>query len=299
MAKQQADESSDFDLGFSPEEFEKLQPDQGVGFKRIHYGDFTFEIVGTRAQTSKGKTPHNMLVVTSRVVSAYDDAAKSEIGSEITTYYAGSPQSPDYMKKRLKALCVAANVNPSKQGGLKGSSFIGKKYDASIVWELNQGDKLDDFGRPKLYVNDRLKGERKVGGERPQGLNPKVESAKAEQFLAGGAAPDAAAETPPWVAPTETPAEEPATGGFIDESEVDGLGFAYRAAYKLGDEAAKETLIGAGIDPEGPINADMIEDPALKKAYLDAFAPKPEAKKGLPPLNGAKKGVRAPAQARQ
>lgn len=304
MAKQQ--QSEDFDLGFSPEEFEKLSPDQGVGYSRIKYGDFTFEISGAAIQPSKGKTPHNMLKVTARVVAAVEGANKSEIGSEITGFYAGSPQSPEYMKKRLKALCLATGVAPSKQGGLKGSQFIGKRFDASVVWELSKSDKLDDFGRPKYYVNDRLKGERKVGAERPGGLNPNAESAKAEKYLASGDSPGGAGgDAAPWDAGaasnSDVTPEAEGVSGFIAEEEVDGLGHAYRAVYKLGgdeSEAAKETLLGAGIDPEGPVKVDMIEDPAVREAYEEKFAPKAPAGKptGLPPLNGkSRTGTRAPA----
>ncbi len=307
MAKEQS--GGDFDLGFSPEEFEKITPDQGLGFSRVRYGDFTFEISVTEIQAAKNtKKPHNMLKVTSRVVASVDPELKTEIGSEITNFYAGSPQSPEFMKKRLKALCVATGVNPTKQGGLKGSSFVGKRYDASVVWELSKSDKLDDFGRPKFYVNDRLKGERKVGSERPKGLNPVAESSKAEQYLANGSdsvlggAP--AAETAPWDTTSTDAAVDTAgdtAAGYMAESEVDGLGYAYRAVFKLGGddaEGAKETLIGAGIDPEGPIKIEMIEDPELRKAYEAKFGEKPKTG-GLPPLNGSKArtGTRAPAAA--
>jgi hypothetical protein len=84
----------------------------------------------------------------------------------------------------------------------------------------------------------------------------------------------------------------------VDESEVDAIGMAYRAVYKLGGdqaEQAKETLISAGIDPDGPVELDMIEDPAIRQAYEAKFAPKP-SKPGLPPLiNGkGRAGTRAP-----
>lgn len=306
MAKEKAAE--DFDLGFTPEEYEQLTPNQGLSFRRIMFGDYTFEITATEIQVSKGKTPHNMLKVTSRVVVVLDEANKDEIGSETSTLYGGSPQSPAFMKQRLKALCVATGVNPTKGGKLMGSMFIGKRYDASVVWELNQGDKLDDFGRPKMYVNDRIKGERKVGAERPTLLNPAAESAKAKQHLDAGPAGDGAAA--PWDAAgagAEVPegaAEEPA--GFVPEEQVDALGHAYRAVFKIGGpdaETARETLIGAGYDPEGPVNIELIEDPEIKKAYLEKFPPAGAAPKkgGLPPLNGGgrpKTGTRAPAAAR-
>jgi hypothetical protein len=304
MAKEKQT-TADFDLGFSPEEFEKITPDQGIGRRQIKFGDYTFEISAVDIQTSKGKTPHNMLKVTARVVAAAEAENKAEIGSEITSFYAGSPQSPEFMKKRLKALCVATGVTP-KNGGLKGSQFIGKRFDASIVWELSKGDKLDDFGRPKMYVNDRLKGERKVGEDRPAGLNPAAESAKAQQHMERGASLDfdvSGGDRPAWeldqsdAAGSSNDAAD-AASGFVDESEVDAIGMAYRAVYKLGGdqaEQAKETLISAGIDPDGPVELDMIEDPAIRQAYEAKFAPKP-SKPGLPPLiNGkGRAGTRAP-----
>lgn len=312
MAKEkQAAAGGDFDLGFTPEEYEQLQPNQGLSFRRIMFGDYTFEVTAAEAQPTKNATkPHTMLKVTVRVIAAADDANKSEIGSETSSLYGGSPQSPDFMKQRLKALCVATGVSPAKGGKLTASMFIGKRFDASIVWELSASNKLDDFGRPKMYVNDRVKGERKVGAERPTLLNPAAESAKAQQYLDKGAG----GEAPPWEAgAVDTGAGAGAiegagdatagdeAEGFISEDQVDGLGHAYRAALKLGDESAREILIGAGIDPEGPINPELIEDPAMRADYVAKFVTPAAAKKpGLPPLNGSrpKTGTRAPAAAR-
>jgi len=317
MAKEKQDAASgDFDLGFTPEEFEGLTPNQGLGFRRIMFGDYTFEIAAAVGQPAKNsKKPHVMLKVTARVVEALSDeeACKSEIGSEISNFYGGSPQSPDFMKQRLKALCIATGVTPAKGGKLTAAMFIGKRFDASVVWELSKSDKLDDFGRPKMYVNDRLKGERKVGAERPAALNPIAESQKAKDYADKGEA-GGGGDAAPWDASAEggdAGADGGAGGGagddaagFIPESEVDGVGHAYRAVLKIGGpdaESARETLIGAGIDPEGPINIDLVEDPDIKKEYLAKFAPQAAAKKpGLPPLNGsrAKTGTRAPAAAR-
>lgn len=309
MAKEKAPEG-DFDLGFTPEEYEQLTPNQGLSFRNVMFGDYTFEISAAIAQpTTNAKKPHIMLKITARVITPSDDANKDEIGSEITGLYAGSPQSPDFMKQRLKALCLATGVSPAKGGALKGSMFIGKRFDASVVWELSPSDKLDDFGRPKMYVNARLKGERKVGVERPQALNPVAESFKAKQYADGGAAATTG-EAAPWDANADATASAGGgddAAGFIDEGEVDGIGMAYRAVVAIGGadaEGARETLIGAGIDPEGPINIDLVEDPAIKKEYLAKFPPAGAAKKlgALPPLNGSgnrpKTGTRAPAGAR-
>lgn len=295
MAKEQA---PDFDLGFTPAEFDQLTPDQGVGFRNPKWGDYTLEIIAVETQETKNaKTPHVMFKPTFRLVEALDAENKSEVGSETNSLY-GGPKSPDFMKKRMKALCVATGVRPGKNGGIKGSAFIGKRFDATLVWELSASGKLDDMGKPKYYVNVRVKGERKVGEERPKGLNPAAESAKAAKYQEDGTVPGGASggDTPPWdtsSAGSDTGSdaagvsEEPQ--GFIPEDEVDGTGHTYRAVYKLGGEGAddaKEGLISAGVDPEGEIKPDLIEDDEIKQAYLAKFAPKgePAKKNGLPPM---------------
>lgn len=302
MAKESA---ADFDLGFTPEEFDQLAPDQGVGFRNPKWGDYTLEIISAETQETKNaKTPHVMFKPTFRIVAALDAENKSEIGSETNGLY-GGPKSPDFMKKRMKALCVAAGIKPGKNGGIKGSAFIGKQIDATIVWELSPQNKLDEMGKPLFWVNARIKGERKVGEERPKGLNPAAESAKAAKYAEDGTIPSGASgavETPSWEAGANdasgATSEEPQ--GFIPEDEVDALGHMYRAAFKLGGDDAEEmkaALIGAGVDPDGPVNVEMIEDPDVKKAYLEKFAPKKEEKKGngLAPLK-PRTGVRPAAR---
>lgn len=299
------EQMQDFDLGFTAEQYEQLRPEDGVGFRRIAVGDYTFEVTGTKLQEAKNKEkPHNMLVITARVVGVVEGGggSKDEIGSEITTFYAGSPQSPDFMQKRLKNICEATGVTPP----LKGSKFLGKRFDASIVWELSESNKLDEMGRKKVYANDRLKAERKTGQARPQGFNPAAESAKAMEFVTKGSTTGAPIDAPEWeqndIAST---AGANAAPGFIPEEQVDEMGHTYRAAWKIGGEGAdayRDQLIAAGIDPEGPVDVSKVTHDEVKAAYLKAFPPAaPAQAKGpaLPPLGGkpagnARTGVRQP-----
>jgi hypothetical protein len=294
-----------FDLGFTPEAFDGLAADQGVGYRRTNIGHYTFEVAKGEIQASKGEKPHNMLRLTWRAVKAHDEVNTSEVGSEIVAYYAGSMQSPPYMQKRLKAVCLALGVAPTK-AGLKLSAFIGKRCDASVVWELSKSNKIDELtGKAKWYVNDRIKGERKIGAELPPGLNIAAESLKAVKFLENGDAPEGeSAETPEWEAAGGTEGAGGTAGApsFIAEDQVDALGHTYRAAFKIasGTEAEqhRDALVAAGIDPEGPIKLDLIQDDEIKKAYVAKFGGKPAG--GLPPLGGkpagnARTGQRRPS----
>lgn len=296
-----------FDLGFTPEAFDGLAADQGVGYRRTAIGHYTFEVAKGEIQASKGEKPHNMLKLTWRAVKALDEKNASEVGSEIVAYYAGSMQSPPYMQKRLKAVCLALGVAPTK-AGLKLSAFIGKRADASVVWELSKSNKIDELtGKAKWYVNDRIKGERKIGSELPPGLNIVAESLKAVKFLENGDAPEGEGEgeTAEWDQTAGGGTEAGGTGAasFIAEDQVDALGHTYRAAFKIASGAEadqhRDALVAAGIDPEGPIKIDLIQDEDIKKAYVAKFGGgKPAG--GLPPLGGkpagnARTGQRRPS----
>lgn len=304
MSKEQ--QQQEFDLGFTPEQIEGINPNQGQDFRPPMFGDYTLEIAAMEQQASQGKggkQPHVMSKVTFRIVKAHDKANDAEIETEIPNcYYAGSPQSPPYMQARLKALMLGAQVIPTK-AGLKASMFIGKRLDATVTWELSKGDKLDDFGQPKFYVNARVKGERKVGEERPKDINPAAESARAHEYRTTGKLPEGmaggAGETPAWEQTGGTAGGTEAAGGgegtgFIPESDVDAVAMLYRAVYQIGGDQsadAKEALLGIGVDPDGKVNLDMIEDADVKKEYLEKF---PQAggttakKTQLPALGNAK-----------
>ena len=288
---------NDFDLGFTPEQFGSLQPEDGAGWKRLPFGDYTFKIVDGEIIPSKNaQKPHNMLKPTFEVVRAHDDRNKDEVGSQVTGLY-GTANSPDFMQKRFKQLCEACKVSPGK-GGLKFSQLLGKTFDATVVWEMSDSNKLDDMGRKKYWVNERVKAERVVGVARPKTLNPTADSQKAVRYLEGqDEAP--AVDAAPWTAPTGTgnggsaAAEEPVASGFMPEEEVEAVAHEYRAIYKIGGpdaESAKQALVDAGTDPDGPIDVMHLSE-EIKKA-LEA---KNGAKKsGLKPLGGKGTGTRQP-----
>jgi hypothetical protein len=303
--EQQKDE--DFDLGFTPETWAGISSWDGIDGQLINIGHYRWRITKTAPEpTKKADRPHVMMKVTFQVVHAYDDKNKDMVGLTIDGRYAGSKESPEVMQKRLKALAEAAKVLPTKQG-IKASAFVGREIDASITWELSQDNsKFDPMtGKPKMYVNARLKAERAVGATVPAGFDPIVDSRAAvayrEKGDSAGGAPEG--DAAPWAAqptgaPAATPTEAP-PADLIKETD-DGTVHSYRAVVALnGEDAqqARDQLLGAGYDPEGPIDPELIADAEIKAAYLKATAPAPAK---LAPLgNGAKRtGARAPAQTR-
>jgi len=294
------------EINISPEQYAAIQPDQGLGYRRVAFGDYTLEIAECEIIPSKNNpNPHNMLKVTFRVKRARDEANATEIGSQLTGLYAGSNQSPPFMKKRFKALCEAVKVAPQKGStGIKVSQLIGKELDASVVWEMSEADKLDELGNKKFWVNDRVKAERPVGTERPAGCNPKGDSQKAVQYLDRGvAATDTVGDQAPWEAPADTTVvgDTQTPAGWLPEEQAIAQGaHLYRAVIKLGGEEgaqARQMLIDAGIDPDGPIDVRNLTDETVKAAYVAKFAPATAAPSRLPPLgagNGRRTGVRAP-----
>lgn len=295
--------TTDFELGYTPEQFSTLQSEDGAGWKRLAFGDYTFKIADGEIIASKNaKKPHNMLKVLFEVVKAHDPANAGEVGGQVSGLY-GTANSPDYMQKRFKALCEACKVTPGR-GGLKFSQLLGKQFDATVVWEMSDSGKLDDFGNKKFYVNDRVKAERTVGTPRPKTLNPTTDSQKAARYLEqadGGGASDAGgggSDPAPWAGNGNGGAhaapETTETSSFMPESEVEPTAHEYRALYKLGgedSEAAKQALIEAGTDPEGPIDVANLS-PETKTAYEAKFK---QPKKALAPLGANNKaGTRQP-----
>lgn len=276
--------ATDFDLGFTPEQFSTLQAEDGAGWRRTLFGDYTLKIVDGEIQPTKNaKKPHNMLKVTFEVIKSHEERTAAEVGSQVTNLY-GTANSPEFMQKRFKALCEACKVVPGK-GGLKFSQLLGKQFDASIVWELSDSGKLDDFGQKKFYVNDRVKAERPVGTPRPKTLNPTADSQKAARYLEQQSSEPAAtptSEAAPWQAAGNgggAPDVETSAPSFLPESEVEPVAHEYRAIYKLGGEdaaAAKQALIDAGTDPDGPIDTVHLSD-EMKAAYEAKFGGKPKS----------------------
>lgn len=305
-----ADKDLSFDLGFSPEQFSTLPAEDGAGWKRHPFGDFTLKVIdGEIIPTKNAKVPHNMLKVTFESTKAYDERNKGAVGQTVTGLY-GTGNSPAFMQKRFKALCDACKVQPVK-GKLTFAMLAGKTFDATVVWEMSDSGKLDDFGQKKFWVNDRVKAERVVGTARPKTIDPVADSAKAVKYLdnqeaSDGGDDDNADEPAPWAGGANGAASGAAASGgatstgavattpsFVPESEVDPQAHAYRALYKIGGEdgeEAKQTLIENGFDPEGPIDLANVPD-EIKAKYEAKFPPKAAAKKagGLPALSGKKK----------
>jgi hypothetical protein len=307
--EQQKDE--DFDLGFTPEAWAGIAAWDGVDGALINVGHYRWRISKTAPEsTKKADKPHVMMKVTFQIVHAYDEKNKDMVGLTIDGRYAGSKESPEVMQKRLKSLAEAAKVQPTKQG-IKASAFVGREIDASITWELSQDNsKFDPMtGKPKMYVNARLKAERQVGAALPAGFDPIFDSRAAvayrEKGESGASAPEG--DAAPWAAAPATPAAastEAPPADLIKETD-DGTVHGYRAVVALnGEDAqqAREALLAAGYDPEGPIDPELIADAEIKAAYAKAMAPAPAATAPkLAPLgNGAKArtGARAPALTR-
>lgn len=297
--------AQDFDLGFTPENFSTLQAEDGAGWRRVLFSDYTGKIVdGEIVPTKNAKKPHNMVKVTFEIVKGLEERSAGEVGSQISNLY-GTASSPEFMQKRFKALCDACKVKAGKDG-LKFSQLLGKQIDFTVVWELSDSGKLDDFGNKKYYVNDRIKAERPVGTPRPKTINPVADSAKAVKYLEQteaniSSASNGNGESAPWDGNGDGSAEDTneTTGGapasFIPESEVEPVAHEYRALYRLGgeeSEAAKQALIDAGTDPDGPIDvANLTEE--TKAAYEAKFKPAAANKPKLKPL-GNKTGTRQP-----
>lgn len=303
MAK---NDGENFELGWSPEEASNLDSHAGGnGFKLIPWGDVRVKIIEAIGQESKGKSPHLMLVPTFEIIHAYDKSkSAASVGETIKGYY-GTKASPEFMQKRTKALMDACKIVP--KGKLTNTMFVGKEFDASIIWEVSDSNKIDpNTGKAKKFVNARLLGERPVGGERPKTINPEGDSSAAIKHLEGrGGGDEGGSDEPaPWeqqaqggTTSDETTDTESTQSGFLDESDVPAGAHEYRARMKLGIEAddMKEALLKHGYDPEGPIELDNLSD-ETREAYEAKFVKKAAKSNGLPPLGGgskAKTGTRS------
>lgn len=295
----------DFAIGITGDDLAGVSASDGTGFKRVPFGDYTFKIVEIEQKAKEGAKPHVMLKATFSVVEAADPANNHAVGMTVDGLFAGSPQSPNFMQARLKNLLQAASVTLKGGQGLKRSDLIGRQFAGTVVWELSQARMDPTTGVEKRYVNARVVGERPTGTARPAAINPEGDSRDAIAYLeakygdAGvGSSGGEATAPPPWAAPApETKIETPAASGFRPESEADGTHHTYRAYVKLKtqyEEQARNELVKAGFDPDGPIDPEKLTDPTVKQAYLAKF-PTNGALPGLPALGAptAKKGTRA------
>lgn len=316
MAKnEKAAAGTDFALDVSEEELAGANPNNfGGEFRRVHFGDYRFKIADIELATKEGQKPHQMLVVTSSVVHSYDGGKCDDyVGDSITSRYAGSAQSPKMMQDSRARLFAALKIGA---GRLNKSQLIGREFDASVVWNLAKPYVDPDTGEKKQIVFANVTGERPVGAPRPASLNPAQMSAKAARYIAdtygddddGDSADD---ETPqPWekagsAAQPETQEDTSQATGFKSEEEINASPEAasyhtYRAHVKLNTEhgpAAREALVGLGVDPDGPIEvkhlpADLAAKLAPVKPALPSL-PAIGANGAAPAAAGAKKGTRA------
>lgn len=296
--------TQDFEIGFTPEQFDGIQANDGAGYRRVLFGHFTGKIIdGEIVASTSAKEPHQMIRLTTEIMGTTEDRTKGEIGSSIKNLY-GTPTSPKFMQQRFKALCEAIKVKPLPgKKGIMMSQLLGKTYDFTVVWELSDSGKYDENGRKKFYVNDRIKCERIVGAPTPKTINPVADSQKAAKYLDEGQSEGpAAGDRADWDASPEgstaAASTETEAPGFMPEEQVEADGHEYRAIYKLGGdnaEAAKTALIESGIDPEGPINVEHLTAETAAE-YKAKFQPEKPAGKtnGLKPLGGRATGTRQP-----
>lgn len=326
MADQQKPQE-DCVFDFTPEYLATLKADDGSPTSRIPVGDYRFRVTATSKKATK-KQDHVMMMVDLVVVSALDQAHNDAVGMTATNIYAGSRESPKKMQARLKAFTDAVNLQLPAGQLMKHTDLVGREFDATVVWELSDGSPDPTTGMIKKFVNDRVRYERKAGQARSQHANPDLDSRAAVNYLreqgqlsdddgSGAGMPadgGASVSTPPWgggqaAAPVTPPpvaeptAAPPATAGpaaasapvtapgFKPESEEPDDVHAYRASVVIGGANAAEVrqaLINYGFNPDGPIDANRINDAKLKAEYLAKIAPAAAAAGpgGLPPLPG-------------
>jgi len=290
----------------------------GVGFSRMPFGHYRFRVSGAEQQVSQpkeGKAGHVMLKLTLTVTAAHDPKNASAVGMSTTQLYAGSKQSPKFMQERLACVIHACKIALQAGQQLSSAMFIGREFDGTVTWEKGKPEFNEETGQmDKVYVNSRVIAERPCGAESPKGLDPARASAEARTYLRekygsdgvdeeGDAVPATTASAPsapaaPWTAPQPSSDPEPVASGFKPESEVPNEVHQYRAYIKLSPEqapAAREQLVGAGFDPDGPIDTSKLPEP-IRAQYLTKFPQTNGA--GLPPLGGlppagGKKGTRS------
>jgi hypothetical protein len=312
MSQTNGTETEDFVIPFTPEHRATLKADDGTGFRRVNFGDYRFRIVEVGKKSKEGANPHVMSKITFEAIEAYDESNEDCVGLRVTNLYAGSRESPGKMQRRLEALLQAVKIE-SGPTGFSSKQLLGRELDATIVWELSDGDIDPETGILKKWVNDRVKGERPVGTARPPMLNPRIDSRQAVAYLEsqGYEVPDmgtenttenAAPGSPPWqqTAGVAAPAAPVATPSFRPEADTDATVHQYRAHVKMNTPQganARKALVEAGFDPDGPVNVDHLPEP-FRGQFLSSMAQKGGGGSRLPPLGGGgekrKTGTRTP-----
>jgi hypothetical protein len=314
MSKDQQ-KSQEWTLDVSETELSNANPNNfGGEFRRVPFGDYDGEIADWQLEAKEGgKRPHTMSVVTFKITKAYEDKNADYVGDIIVARYAGSPQSPKMMQDSRARLFAAMKLGPGQH---KRSAMIGKRISFSVIWNLAAPYMNQETGKTSRSVFANVTAERPVGHARPAQLDVDRLSAKAEKWIEenyGDDTDDApTGERQAWEGGSSDAGAGADAGGEADAGTSDAPTFVpeaelakhpdvasimqYRAYIKLKTEhadAAREALVSLGVDPEGPINVDLIEDEPLKAA----LAPKPAVKAGgLPALGGgAKKGTRTKA----
>lgn len=271
----------DFVLGdFTPEMRTSLVPSDGGNFQRIPFGDYRMRIIEAKQQTKEGERPHVMIKVTFKVI----DGVKDGIGLEVSELYGGSAESPRLMKNKMEALLQALGVSTIP----RRSSFIGREVNATIVWELSKEQIDPTTGEGRRFVNERVKYVRSTNAARPDKVNPESESRQAASYLEekGWWSPSSSdGDTAPWGSST---GELPSLlhSGFKPESQADESVFTYRAHVKVGGplaEQARAALVNEGFDPDGPIDANRVDE-SIRAAFLKVAAGTTTTT--LPPLVG-------------
>lgn len=287
-----SDEAADFKIEWSPQQAETIKPATGGSFRRMADGDYDFEVTALAQVPREDSTKPPSLAVTSRILKAYDTANVVEVGGEMTTRYQPHATSHEFAQRRFAAFLSAVGAKHDGQGNLMASSIRGKRFTASIIWEIAKQGKMGEDGTLKKSVYANMIGERKLGAPRPSDVDPARQSAEAKKYLAKQEEGDEV-DQGPWnaaanmtPAPTE-PAASPATSSFLPEDQLPESAHTYRAFIKLGDsraDQARALLLDNSVDPDGPVNPALIDDADTKAAFMKKFGEAPKAASGLPPL---------------
>lgn len=302
MTTEAATPTLDTNLGFTDDWFAKTTAAESAEFERHPFGDYTWSIEELTITPAKNATkPHNMLVVTVRSIAVAGDGDPAAVGKTMTCRY-GTPGDPDaggspaLMQQRTKQLIQAVGLSAN----FTGRALIGRQFDGTVTWKIQEYN-----GKPRVQAN--LEYERPVGGKRPvKAPNPAQASDAAVKWLAAQAHSDEGAsnveETPAWeqsstsstaapvIAQAPTPpnpatasagttasnaAAANTTAAYLAETAIPvnlrASVSAFRAHITMGTPkaaVARADLIKRRIDPEGPIEVDLLQ-PDLKPQYVD------------------------------